>query len=405
MRGLDDIYKRKRILETGGVLTIPFPVIGFRGIYPGLEKEQIILNSSYSKGSKTQFTSWAFLYNTIDYVIKYNKKQTNEKNYMHFNLFYCNWEESIERVEQRFMSYLLFKYFKIRVSPAKLRSAGNHIIPEDVLAKLESPQVKEELDYWHNHVTYITETNPTAIWKTLKTFLCEHGKEEREKYNVKYYEKNELTGKDEIREETREKVVGYTEDNPNSINLIFIDHISCCTTERGMTLKQSIDKIVDYCVGFRNTYKVSTVIIQQQNTQGESAQNIKINKIRPSKEGLADSTYTGNYCNVMFGLFSPIKYEIENYCGYQIKGGFGDNIRFLECVLNRDGAASAGELLPLFFDGAISWYHELPSWRDIESKEMLNKWYALAKKYQSEKKVKIPEQRLQMDIDFLNEML
>jgi hypothetical protein len=172
-----------------------------------------------------------------------------------------------------------------------------------------------------------------------------------------------------------------------------------------MTLKQSIDKIVDYCVGFRNTYKVSTVIIQQQNTQGESAQNIKINKIRPSKEGLADSTYTGNYCNVMFGLFSPIKYEIENYCGYQIKGGFGDNIRFLECVLNRDGAASAGELLPLFFDGAISWYHELPSWRDIESKEMLNKWYALAKKYQSEKKVKIPEQRLQMDIDFLNEML
>ena len=50
MRGLDDIYKRKRILETGGVLTVPFPVIGFRGIYPGLEKEQLIGITSYSKG-------------------------------------------------------------------------------------------------------------------------------------------------------------------------------------------------------------------------------------------------------------------------------------------------------------------------------------------------------------------
>ena len=396
MRGLDDIYKRKRILEQGGVLTIPFPVIGFRGIYPGLEKEQLIGITSYSKGSKTQFASWAFLYNSIEFCMEHH---------IEFNVFYCNWEESIERVEQRFMSFLLFKYFKIRVSPAKLRSSGNNIIPEDILQKLNDPKVKAELDYWNNHVTYITETNPTAIWKTLKTFLCEHGKEEREKYNVKYYEKNELTGKDEVREEEREKVVGYTENNPNSINLIFIDHISCCTTERGMTLKQSIDKIVDYCVGFRNTYKVSSVIIQQQNTAGESAQNIKINKIRPAKEGLADSTYTGNYENVLFGLFSPIKYEIENYCGYQIKGGFGDNVRFLECVLNRDGAASAGELMPIFFDGAISYYHELPSWRDIEDKELLNKWYALAKKYQSEKKVKIPEKNKQMDIDFLNEML
>ena len=143
MRGLDDIYKRKRILETGGVLTVPFPIIGFRGIYPGLEKEQILLTSSYSKGSKTQFTSWAFLYNSIDFCMKHN---------IEFNVFYCNWEESIERVEQRFQSYLLFKYFKVRISPAKLRSSGNNTIPEDILNKLNDPRIKAELDYWNKHV-------------------------------------------------------------------------------------------------------------------------------------------------------------------------------------------------------------------------------------------------------------
>ena len=198
---------------------------------------------------------------------------------------------------------------------------------------------------------------------------------------LKYKDKNEFD-QEIVVEEEKEKIVGYIEDNPNTLNLIFIDHISCCTSERGFTLKQSIDKIVDYCVGFRNTYKVSTLIIQQQNTQGESAQNIKINKIRPSKEGLADSTYTGNYCNILFGLFSTVKYDIENYMGYQIKGptSFGDNIRFLECVLNRDGAGSAGELLPLFFDGAITWYHALPPSNTLDQnvKEELRKWYSNA---------------------------
>ena len=409
MRGIDDIYRRKEIIEKGGVLTIPFPIPSFRGIYPGLEREQICIISSYSKGSKTQFSSWAFLYNSIDFCIKHNKCIDDEKKRIDINVFYCNWEESIERVEQRFISYLLYKHHKIRIAPSRLRSSGNIPLPNAIIDLINSPEVQEELNYWKDHVTYITETNPTAIWKTVKTFLCEHGKEEREKYTVKYTEKDPITDKEVVREEEREKVVGYKEDNPNTINLIFIDHISCCTTERGYTLKQSIDKIVDYCVGFRNTYKVSTLIIQQQNTQGESAQNIKINKIRPSKEGLADSTYTGNYCNILFGLFSPIKYEIDNYCNYPIKGsrGFGDNIRFLECVLNRDGAASAGELLPLFFDGKVCWYHELPSTNTLNEKdrEMLPKWLNLAVKYKSEKKVPNDKKEEQLDLDFINDLL
>lgn len=389
MRGLDDIRKRKQVIEQGGVLTIPFPVIGFRGIYQGLEKEQLIGVSSYSKGSKTQFSSWAFLYNSIDFCIRHN---------LEFNVFYCNWEESIERVEQRFYSYLIFKYFKKRISPTKLRSSGNYKVSDEVLKMLDDSRIKAEMDYWEKHVTYITETNPTAVWKVVLNHVLKNGRVEKENYTIK----DETTGMDIV----KEKIVGYTENNPNTINLIFIDHISCCTTERGYTLKQSIDKLVDYCVLFRNIYKVSTIIIQQQNTSGESAQNIKINKIRPSKEGLADSTYTGNYENVLFGLFSPIKYEIEYYAGYQIKNGFGDNIRFLECVLNRDGAASAGELMPLFFDGAVSWYHELPSSVDLNKKETLNKWYSLARKYHDEKKkvVNNPKET-QLDLEFLNEIL
>lgn len=50
MRGIDDIKRRKEIIDGKGVLTVPFPIASFRGIYPGLEREQIGIVSSYSKG-------------------------------------------------------------------------------------------------------------------------------------------------------------------------------------------------------------------------------------------------------------------------------------------------------------------------------------------------------------------
>jgi hypothetical protein len=57
------------------------------------------------------------------------------------------------------------------------------------------------------------------------------------------------------------------------------------------------------------------------------------------------------------GLFSPFKYELKEYMGYDITK-LRDNIRFLEVLINRNG--SMGGIIGLYFDGAVNYFKELP---------------------------------------------
>lgn len=75
-------------------------------------------------------------------------------------------------------------------------------------------------------------------------------------------------------------------------------------------------------------------------------QNLGIKSLRVNKT-----------CNILLGLFSPYKFEMKEYKGYNITR-FKDNIRFLEVLVHRDG--EMGGLCPLFFDGAVSRFEELP---------------------------------------------
>ena len=140
---------------------------------------------------------------------------------------------------------------------------------------------------------------------------------------------------------------------------VWKDHtINLIDTERGMTLKQSMDKLSEYCAKYlRNRYNYSPIIIQQQAFDQEGNEAFKIGRVRPSVAGLGDSKYTSRDSNVVLGLFSPFRFALKEYEGYDISK-FKDNIRFLEMVVNRDG--EMGGLCPLFFDGAVCQFEELP---------------------------------------------
>ena len=125
-----------------------------------------------------------------------------------------------------------------------------------------------------------------------------------------------------------------------------------------MTLKQSMNKLSEYCAKYlRNRYNYSPVIIQQQAFDQEGNEAFKIGRVRPSVAGLGDSKYTSRDSNVVLGLFSPFRFALKEYEGYDISK-FKDNIRFLEMIVNRDG--EMGGLCPLFFDGAVCQFEELP---------------------------------------------
>ena len=114
----------------------------------------------------------------------------------------------------------------------------------------------------------------------------------------------------------------------------------------------------EYCAKYlRNRYHYSPVIIQQQAFDQEGNEAFKIGRVRPSVAGLGDSKYTSRDSNVVLGLFSPFRFALKEYEGYDISK-FKDNIRFLEMIVNRDG--EMGGLCPLFFDGAVCQFNELP---------------------------------------------
>ena len=71
----------------------------------------------------------------------------------------------------------------------------------------------------------------------------------------------------------------------------------------------------------------------------------------------------------MLGLINPYTFEIPKYLNYDIIK-FKDNIRFLEVVLNRSGNSKG--VKALYFDGAVSFFAELPKHDDVKS---INKVY------------------------------
>ena len=301
-------------------------------------------SENYSGTGKSQFTSYTFIYRPLMFC--YFTKSDIDIKILYFPL-----EETPDRIMQRFISWLLFDFSKgkIRISPRDLRSTTSPV-SEEILDIINSEEIQDILKYFEEHIIFPEEAaNPTGIFKYCKNYAEEHG--------TVYTKTGQY--KDEFGVvQSRQVFDRYEPDNPNEYRLIIIDTINLIDTERGMTLKQSMDKLSEYCAKYlRNRYNYSPIIIQQQAFDQEGNEASKIGRVRPSVAGLGDSKYTSRDSNVVLGLFSPFRFALKEYEGYDISK-FKDNIRFLEMIVNRDG--EMGGLWRVFFDGAVCQFEELP---------------------------------------------
>ena len=335
--------RRQRIID-GQLNCIPSPFKRFSEDFIGIEQSCYYTITSFTKGGKSQFTSYTFIYKPLMFC--YFTKADIDIKILYFPL-----EETPDRIMQRFISWLLFDFSngKIRVSPRELRSTTSPVSKE-VLDLINSEEIQDILKYFEEHIIFPEEsTNPTGIYKYCKNYAEEHGTV----YTKSGKYKDEFGNIQNIQVFDR-----YEQDNSNEYRLVIIDTINLIDTERGMTLKQSMDKLSEYCAKYlRNRYNYSPVIIQQQAFEQEGNEAFKIGRVRPSVAGLGDSKYTSRDSNVVLGLFSPFRFALKEYEGYDISK-FKDNIRFLEMIVNRDG--EMGGLCPLFFDGAVCQFEELP---------------------------------------------
>lgn len=343
--GLEE--RRNRLLK-GLINSVPSPFPRFSEDFIGIEQSKYYLITSSTKGAKTQFASFVFIYNTLLYAYKNPSK-------LKVKIFYYPLEETPEDIMTRLMSYLLYTLsgFKIRVAPVDLKSTNNSkVLDEKVLELLKSEEYTKILEFFESNIIFSSSTNPTGVYNECKKYAEEHGTVHTKKQKIK----DEFGVTREI-----DAFDYYEQDDPDEYRIIFYDHISLTSTERGLNLKQSVDKLSEYCVILRNRYKYSPVVIQQQAFAGESLDAFKENKLRPTIANLADSKYTARDCNICIGLFSPFKYELADYLGYDITK-LKDNVRFIEVLINRGG--SPGGIIALYFDGAVNYFSELPRAND-----------------------------------------
>ena len=144
-----------------------------------------------------------------------------------------------------------------------------------------------------------------------------------------------------------------------------------------MDKRQTIRKFSEYMMEIRDLYKYIPVIVQQQSAEVQSMDAFKLNRISPTPGALADCKDIRYDVNVMLGLTNPYAAHIATYPG---SGGYDitklrDHQRFLEVMLSRDGTANA--IKALYFDGAVSYFKELPGPKADNYEQYMESVYSL----------------------------
>lgn len=277
-RVINNLKDRRNNALNGEINCIPFDFTRFSNDIPGIEKDKYYLISGNTKSGKSQLTNYLFLYTPLLYAY-HNPEKVRVK------IFYFPLEETPENITLRFMSYLLFTLSGIRIAPIDLKSTNsNKILPQDILDLLESEEYINILKFYEENVIFLTERNPTGIWKMMLKYVQDTG--------TIHYKDINITNKETGLVETRQVFDYYEPHDIKEYVLCITDHVSLLENERGYDLRQTINKFSEYMMILRNKYHIIPIVVQQQSTETSSLEAFKNNKIRPTTAGLADSKYT-----------------------------------------------------------------------------------------------------------------
>ena len=297
---------------------------------------------------KTNFANFIYVFHALDYAFEHSDQCS-------VHIIYFALEESVQKIIERYMSYLLFKLDGYRLAPADLRSTSTEFpVPEEALELLKSEKYQARLRFFEECVQFETEnTNPTGILRVCEAYAKKVGDYKTETIKSKG-----------ILEKDVEVFKSYKQYDPNHYKICIIDHIGLVDKEQGFKgTKDAVDKTSEYFVKYlRNRYNFTCVAIQQQASESEGLEAIKAKRMVPSAAGLGDSKYTARDADLVLGLFDPSKFGLPAWLGYTIQQpdgtGLKTNARFLYVLANRNG--EMGGVCPLFFDGAVCSFTELP---------------------------------------------
>lgn len=340
------VNRRDRVL-TGKINCIPFGLPRFQDELPGIEQRTYYQITANTKVGKTQITDYLFLYRSLLYAFEHRDQ-------LRIRIFYFSLEMSKEQKYQQLICHLLYIISKgrVRITPKDLRSTrADRPLDERILELIKTDEYQEFFKFFEEQVVFIDDIrNPFGIYDFCRKYAQAHGKQ---------HKKMHIFTDNKSGKEVEQEVDDYYEaDDPEEYVEIIIDHMALMSPEKGGTVRDAMIKFSsDYAIKLRNKYNYIPVAIIQQAASQESNDNMKLNKLRPTLDGYGDAKVISRDADVIIGLFSPYRYGIMEYFGYDITK-WQDNIRFMEIIAGREGGG--GTLSPLYFDGGVNFFAELP---------------------------------------------
>jgi len=357
----EDNKLRKKRIEEGKYNCLPFPFPRFRKIFPGFERGSYVIITANQKVGKSKLADFLFIYEPLFYMMEHPELKVK--------VIYFSIEMSAKEKYNEFLCHLLYRLDGIHIDTRTLRSVDKPC-DQKILDLLETERYQKYIKVYEDMVIFNdTDKNPTGIRKFYRDYALKHGH-----YNyTTIKDTNEITGELEDRQ-IIDPIKPYTQDDEEEYRIILLDNAANITTEKGYeTQRAAIEKVSKDGIVAKKQLTYIFVLIQHQSQAQEGFEAQKMDLMIPSASGLGDNKTVIRDCTVAIGLFNPAKFDKKEFKDYNITRlrNYG---RFLNIIDDRTYGA-AGNICPLFFDGATSTFRELPQTTD---KEELEKYYQYA---------------------------
>lgn len=307
-------------------------------VIPNIQQGTYYLVGAETSVGKTAFADEFFVINPIEYLLE------NECD-IKLKIIYFSFEIEKRLKMSKYIAYHLYKKYNILTDINTILSRGkNRISTELYNCVLES--VKHMEKYEDFITIYDKNINPTGMWKYMIDYSNENGT----------WEKTETSSM-------------YVPHNKKLFTIFMADHLNLMSLERGFNRKQNIDKASEFAVTLRNKCNYIPVFIQQLNRSISSTDRFRIDRVEPQLSDFKDTAVTQEDANVVLTLFSPFRYEMENYHGYDILK-LRNKFRAIQILKNRDGEAD--KQYGFHFIGQIGKFTELPIAKEMTAIDYLN---------------------------------
>lgn len=289
-----------------------------------------------------------------DFMFVINAWLSAKKQGRKIKIFYCSFE--IGKIEKlyRWCSYFIFIKYGIRLPSDYMqgRIVGKLVQDNHMNLILEAYSMVTEM---LKDVVIIQDTiHPTKIFEGI---IDDHYSLHGTVHRAEISDADKKKGK-------KGYVKGYTENDPQMVTILVIDHLALTGTEMHLETKGIMDKMSKYAIVLRNLFNCTIVFYQQFSTDMMSAYRGLAGKkteatIAPQRLDFGDSKATYRDADVVFGLIKP-QNDVSTFMGYDLNkvDGLGDC--FLANYLMKNRYGPAMKTIPLFMDGSTGFIYDLP---------------------------------------------